>query len=67
MDPRSFWEGQIFLARGEDINVRLNESKVALNNGANVLYPFDRTFLMGGDGTGSESTGLLVHRQPLGI
>ena len=44
------------------MNVRLDETKVALNNGTNVLYPLDRTFLMGKNGASSESIAQLVHR-----
>jgi len=36
-------------------NVRLDEAEVTLNNGANILYPLDGTFLMGNNGPSFES------------
>ena len=49
------------------MNVRLDEANVTLDNGADILYPLDGTFLMGGDGTSSKSTAFLVHQPPVGV
>ena len=49
MDRRSFWESLIGLARRRNMNVRLDEAKVTLNDRTNVLHPLDGAFLMGGN------------------
>jgi len=46
-DLRSFWEGLIGLARRRNMNVRLDEANVTLNDRTNVLHPLDRASLMG--------------------
>jgi hypothetical protein len=48
------------------MDVRLDETKVTLNCGTNVLHPLDGAFLMGGDRASSESIALLVDYHHLG-
>ena len=48
------------------MNVRLDEPNVTLNNGTDVLYPLDGAFLMGRNGTSSESITFLVHQPQVG-
>lgn len=47
--PRIFWEDQAGFVCVGYANVRLDKAKVALNGGANILHPFDGTFLVGND------------------
>lgn len=48
------------------MDVRLDEAKITLDSGANVLHPLDGTFFMGRDGASSESVAFLVHEPPPG-
>jgi len=64
--------GSTYLFGGSDrlfcvryTNVRLDEAKVTLNDGANILYPLDGTFLMGNNGPSLESIAWLTHQQLL--
>lgn len=66
MDPRSFWEGRVELARQRNVDVRLDEAKIALDGGADVLHPLNGAFLMSRDRASSESIALLVYQHRLG-
>lgn len=66
-DPHNFLKSRVALDWGIYEDARLNEAKITLDRGPDVLHPLNGSLLMGDNRTGPESMTPSVHGSPLGV